>query len=532
MIQRLITMTVLMTMLLQASLLAPTTASAQCTFAPGTPVQLAGTPHLFIVDDDGMLHWGGDTRALAGRLINWDNQCSMALTQLLGVRRGDPWLSSGLPKIGDPIYLAKWEDSAAAPTLLHIQSIADVELFGINTNNYGNFVLDRLAWEQRYAFRVGLLRVGPLASAGSFAWSETDRASYGRLLPSLESAESAALVSAVSTGTDASTALAAITACEGSSLATFESGRNDEAALQGARDCLSRSAPADSQLAQQPQTQQTQQTPSRPLASASNSSVVRIEVPTINSTASGQRQFSGFAVDCATGAAALQVRIFRGTTSAGPLLATGSVGTAQKDLNQACSGSGLTGSQSIGWTATLDTKGLPDGYQIFTAVADFPGGGTARDSLPITLANNTALFNAGGVGVGGCQMGYVATTTYGCQPGASTGYGASSMCSPGFAYNPLGCQTVNSGGAGNCQGILYTGSYTCQAGGYPGSGSGVCQAGSVSTSAYGCLPVGSTPCASGMVSTSLGCLAPGTTGATGSCPVGQYYLQSYGCVRS
>ena len=53
------------------------------------------------------------------------------------MQRGDPWLSSGLPKIGEPIYLSKWEDSDPAPTLLHIQSIADVELFvdGIRVNN-------------------------------------------------------------------------------------------------------------------------------------------------------------------------------------------------------------------------------------------------------------------------------------------------------------------------------------------------------------------------------------------------------------
>ncbi|HXI16574.1 MAG TPA: hypothetical protein VNM48_09390 [Chloroflexota bacterium] len=31
---------------------------------------LAGTPHLWISDDQGTLHWGGDTRALSGRAIN------------------------------------------------------------------------------------------------------------------------------------------------------------------------------------------------------------------------------------------------------------------------------------------------------------------------------------------------------------------------------------------------------------------------------------------------------------------------------
>src|SRR5437763_1480460 len=124
----------------------PTT-TAQCTYAPGSPVQLVGTPHLFIVDDQGLLHWGGDTRALAGHDIAWGNQCTVTLSELTAAARGDPWLSAGLPKIGEPIYLAKCEDTDATPRLLHIQSIADVELFGINTANYGRVVMDRAPWQ-------------------------------------------------------------------------------------------------------------------------------------------------------------------------------------------------------------------------------------------------------------------------------------------------------------------------------------------------------------------------------------------------
>src|SRR3954449_2792246 len=160
--------------------------AAQCSLTPGAVVQLVGTPHLFIADGQRVLHWGGDTRALAGQIIDWSNICSVDLNELRAMQRGDPWLSSGLPKIGEPIYLSKWEDSDAAPTLLHIQSIADVELFGINERNYGNFVLDRPVWEQRYGFRVGDLQVGPLASASSFAWPSQDQASYGRLLDTMK----------------------------------------------------------------------------------------------------------------------------------------------------------------------------------------------------------------------------------------------------------------------------------------------------------------------------------------------------------
>ena len=65
--------------------------------------------------------------------------------------------------------------------LLHIQTIADVELFGINTGNYTNFVMDRAAYESRYGFRVGTLRIGPLASAASFAWTPTEQSTYAQL---------------------------------------------------------------------------------------------------------------------------------------------------------------------------------------------------------------------------------------------------------------------------------------------------------------------------------------------------------------
>ncbi|MEA2641319.1 MAG: hypothetical protein QOF51_2713 [Chloroflexota bacterium] len=213
---------------------------AQCSYAPGSPIQLAGTPHLFIVDELGVLHWGGDTRALAGRVINWNNLCAVGLAQLLAAPRGDPWLTAGLPKIGDPIYLAKWEDTEAAPRLLHIQSIADVELFGINTANYGNFILDRTTWQQRYGFDVSTLQVGPLASGASYAWSAADRAAYGQLLRNLENAESATLFVAVAGGSDPTAVLPSIADCERLGLDSFERSRNAGVAFQRAQDCLNR----------------------------------------------------------------------------------------------------------------------------------------------------------------------------------------------------------------------------------------------------------------------------------------------------
>ena len=82
--------------------------------------------------------------------MDWSNRHDVTLAELQDLPRGDPWLSAGLVKEGDPIYLMKWETTDAQPTLLHIQSIADVELFGINGSNYGRFVRGRQEWEQIY----------------------------------------------------------------------------------------------------------------------------------------------------------------------------------------------------------------------------------------------------------------------------------------------------------------------------------------------------------------------------------------------
>ena len=132
--------------------------------ANGSVVQLAGTPHIWIVDG-GALHWAADTRALSERTVNWSDRRAVPLAELQRSPISDPWLSAALVKVGDPIYLPKWETQDPVPTLLQIQSIQDVELFGINGSNYGALVLDQAAWEQRSGFRVADLPKGVLPPA-------------------------------------------------------------------------------------------------------------------------------------------------------------------------------------------------------------------------------------------------------------------------------------------------------------------------------------------------------------------------------
>lgn len=146
-------------------LVAPPALHAQQSFAPGAVVALRGTPHLWIADAQGVLHWGGDTRALTGKHVNWSDRSEVTLEQLRGLTVGDPWLSAGLLKDGDPIYLVKWETDWERPRLLHIQSIADVELFGIDGSNYGRFVLDRATWEAKYGMSAASLQRSALPAA-------------------------------------------------------------------------------------------------------------------------------------------------------------------------------------------------------------------------------------------------------------------------------------------------------------------------------------------------------------------------------
>ena len=82
--------------IITAALASVPQAQAQGAFAPGTVVQLQGTPHLWFTDHQGILHWGGDTRALAGRHIDWRSRATVSLERLRTLPRGDPWLSAGL----------------------------------------------------------------------------------------------------------------------------------------------------------------------------------------------------------------------------------------------------------------------------------------------------------------------------------------------------------------------------------------------------------------------------------------------------
>lgn len=146
-------------------LLSPAAVQAQAILPTTQVVTLHDTPHLWIRGTDGRFHWAGDTRALSGRPIDWSARVVLSHSQMQFVPIGTPYLSAGLLKLGEPIFLVKWETDQAKPTLLHIQSIADVEQFGINVSNYGALVFEQPEWERRFGFQVGELSRGVLERA-------------------------------------------------------------------------------------------------------------------------------------------------------------------------------------------------------------------------------------------------------------------------------------------------------------------------------------------------------------------------------
>lgn len=128
----------------------------------GAVVGLAGTPHLWIADDAGVLHWAGDTWALVGRDVLWDWRLEVTFEELMRFPRGDPWLSAWMLKDGDAIYHVNWEVGDEWPRLLHVRSIEDLEAVGVNAANYGSVLIEREAWEAGYGLSVESLEVGEL----------------------------------------------------------------------------------------------------------------------------------------------------------------------------------------------------------------------------------------------------------------------------------------------------------------------------------------------------------------------------------
>ncbi|HEX2037062.1 MAG TPA: hypothetical protein VHS99_23020 [Chloroflexota bacterium] len=130
--------------------------------APGTVLELKGTDHLWVVDQQGTMRWAGDSRSLEGQGAGLAPHEAVTADELRQVAVGAPLLSAPLLKHNEAIYVLRWDRTASAPMLEQVQSPADLQLLGVNADNYGSLVLDRETWEQRTGINPEILSVGVL----------------------------------------------------------------------------------------------------------------------------------------------------------------------------------------------------------------------------------------------------------------------------------------------------------------------------------------------------------------------------------
>jgi hypothetical protein len=99
--------------------------------------------------------------------VEWGSRVEVVPEQLAGLPLGEPWLSAGMVELERAIYVPTAVGSAPEPVLLRVQSVADLQLFGVSDQNYGSVVLTPLQWEQRQPFRLDRLTRGNLPPAVS-----------------------------------------------------------------------------------------------------------------------------------------------------------------------------------------------------------------------------------------------------------------------------------------------------------------------------------------------------------------------------
>lgn len=143
--------------------MAPVAEAAPAPLSAGQLVYLRDTPHVWIADQQGVLHWVGDSLALRGRTVDWASLREVTRQELLQYPRGGPFVSAGFVTEGHNVFLARWEQWEPLPRLLLVGSPADLSLFGINGTNYGSLLFPLERWEQLIGIPAASLRRGKLA---------------------------------------------------------------------------------------------------------------------------------------------------------------------------------------------------------------------------------------------------------------------------------------------------------------------------------------------------------------------------------
>jgi hypothetical protein len=129
----------------------------------GTVLLLRGTPHYWVADEAGVLHWAIDTRALAGRYVRWDDQREVTLPELERLPRGAPWLSAPLSfvRAAGRLYVVRWEAGLRWPVLLPAPSVEALAPFGISAEDVAAYGADRQTWERQFELSLDALVADP-----------------------------------------------------------------------------------------------------------------------------------------------------------------------------------------------------------------------------------------------------------------------------------------------------------------------------------------------------------------------------------
>ena len=149
-----------------------------------------GTPHTWLMDDQGVLHWVGDSIALARTLypareytldepLDPQTQRSLAgpiaihYSDVLATPRGAPLLSTSFVRGGGgEVYYPRWDALGGDPVMLRVTRPEDLEVLGVEPTRAGGQVVPSQDWEAQYHKRFDRLRhqdMRPLApeQAGS-----------------------------------------------------------------------------------------------------------------------------------------------------------------------------------------------------------------------------------------------------------------------------------------------------------------------------------------------------------------------------
>ena len=138
----------------------------------GTVVLLQGTPHFWVADETGTLHWASDTRVLVGRYVRWQAVREVTPEALQALPRGEAWLPSPVAfvRAGDRLYLVRWDAGLRWPALLRVPSVEALRFFGITPEAVAARSIDRESWERLQGLPLedlaaDLTPVAPLAPA-------------------------------------------------------------------------------------------------------------------------------------------------------------------------------------------------------------------------------------------------------------------------------------------------------------------------------------------------------------------------------